>query len=150
MPQSLSLILVHIVFSTKNREPMLQMEIRERLFSFLGGIDRDCGSPMVDRGGVADHVHLLCSQSRTITAAKLVEELKKRSSLWLKSMGPAYSHFHWQAGYGAFSIGRSQQEVLSRYFAGQEAHHAKRDFKAEFRGLLRKYGVPYDERYVWD
>lgn len=150
MPQSLSLILVHIVFSTKSREPIIQVGERDRLFSFLGGIARDCGAPMLDRGGVADHVHLLCSLGRTITVAKLVEQLKTRSSLWLKTLAPPYSRFQWQVGYGAFSIGRSQQSVLGRYFAKQEAHHAERDFKTEFRGLLKKYDVPYDERYVWD
>jgi len=150
MPQSHSVILVHIVFSTKNRDPFLHKDMRERLYAFMGGIARDCGSPMLDRGGVEDHVHLLCSQSRTITIAKLVEELKTRSSKWVKTLSPSFEQFRWQAGYGAFSIGRSQQEDLGRYFARQEEHHAKTDFKTEYRGLLRKYGVDYDERYVWD
>lgn len=150
MPQSLSQILIHIVFSTKSRDPVLRPDIRERLYPFLGGIARDCGSPMLDRSGVDDHVHLLCSLSRTISVAALVKEIKSRSSTWMKSCGPAYRDFHWQSGYGAFSIGKSQQDDLARYFAKQEKHHTERDFKSEYRALLKKYGIEYDERYVWD
>lgn len=150
MPQSLSVILVHLVFSTKNREPLLRPDVLPAMYPFLGGIARDCGCPMLDRGGTEDHVHLLCSLSRTITVAALVEKLKTRSSKWLKTKGTAYASFHWQNGYGVFSIGRSQQEALKRYIAGQAEHHKKVSFQDEFRLLLRKYGVEYDEHYVWD
>jgi len=150
MPQSLSVVLVHLVFSTKNREPLIHPDVQTELYAFLGGTARDCGCPMLDRGGTEDHIHLLCSLSRTITIANLVEELKTRSSKWLKTKGPAYAGFHWQSGYGVFSIGRSQEAVVKKYIAGQAEHHRKFSFQDEFRLLLRKYGVEYDERYVWD
>jgi putative transposase len=150
MPQSLSLILVHLVFSTKNREPLIRSEIEGELQAFLGGIARDCGCPALAIGGTEDHRHLLCSLSRTRTVASLVEDLKTRSSKWIKTKGPAYAGFSWQAGYGAFSIGKSQIGVVLRYIMNQKQHHRKLSFQDEFRALLRKYDVAYDERYIWD
>jgi putative transposase len=151
MPQSLAKILVHTVFSTKERRPLLRdVVLRDELHRYLGGIltNLDCQPVIV--GGVEDHVHVLCALSRTCQAAEMVKEVKRGSSVWLKTMGPEWSDFAWQNGYGVFSIGFSQIETVRNYIAGQEEHHRKVSFQEEFRELLRRYEVEFDERYVWD
>ncbi len=151
MPQSLAKILVHAVFSTKDRRPFLRdKNMREELHRYIGGIlnQHECQPIIV--GGVEDHVHLLCALSRTITAAEMVKEVKRGSSLWLKTKGVELSDFAWQNGYGIFSIGFSQIEVVRNYIAGQEEHHRKVSFQDEFRELLLRYEIEFDERYVWD
>jgi len=151
MPQSLAKILVHVVFSTKERRPFLRdTSLREELHRYLGGILANHGCQPLIVGGVEDHVHLLTVQARTITAAEMVKEVKRGSSLWLKSKSPELHDFAWQNGYGMFSIGFSQVDVVRRYIAGQEEHHRKVSFQDELRELLRKYEVEFDERYVWD
>src|ERR1043166_8997009 len=123
MPQSLSKVLVHLVFSTKHREPLITEAIRPRLHAYLVGILENLGSPSIQTGGVADHVHSLCILSRTLSIADSLEELKKSSSKWMKTQGvPAFS---WQAGYGAFSICESQTDTVIRYIQNQEEHHRK-------------------------
>ena len=151
MPQSLARIVLHVVFSTKNRVPFLKnIELRSRFHAYLAGAlqQLDCEPVLVD--GVEDHVHILCNLSRTITVAKLVEELKKGSSKWMKEQGPAYHDFFWQSGYGAFSVSQSNIERVREYVASQEEHHRKVSFQDEFRALCRKHGIAFDERYVWD
>lgn len=150
MAQSLSNVLLHIVFSTKNREPWIDESIETELFPYLATICRDHKSPSHKIGGAGDHIHIACSLSRTMTIANLVQELKQSSSKWMKSKGDQYREFSWQNGYGAFSIGQSQLDDLSRYIANQRAHHAKESFQDELRKLLNLYGVEFDERYVWD
>jgi REP element-mobilizing transposase RayT len=146
MPQSLAKILVHTVFSTKERRPFLREELHRYLGGFLSNLD--C-QPIV-AGGVEDHVHLLCALSRTCEPAEMVKELKRGSSLWLKTKGPELRDFAWQNGYGIFSIGFSQISSVRDYLAGQEEHHRKVSFQDEFRQLLRRYEIEFDERYVWD
>ena len=151
MPQSLAKILVHTVFSTKERRPLLrEPTLREELHRYLGGIlaYQDCQPITI--GGVADHVHLLSTLSRTQTAAEAIKEVKRGSSLWLKTRSSDLQDFAWQNGYGIFSIGASQVETVRRYIAGQEEHHRRVSFQEEFRQLLRRYGSEFDERYVWD
>ncbi len=151
MAQSLAKILVHLVFSTKDRRPFLRDKpLREELHAYLGGIltNLDCQPIIV--GGVGDHVHLLFGFSRTETLADVVKELKRSSSTWLKHKAPNLSEFSWQNGYGAFSIGASQIDAACAYIAGQEKHHHKVSFQDEFRGLLRRYRIEFDERYLWD
>ena len=151
MPQSLAKVLIHTVFSTKERRPFLRDTLlREELHRYLGGIlaHLDC-QPMIV-GGVADHVHLLFMLSRTATIADVVKELKRASSVWLKQRPPPIADFAWQNGYGAFSIGASQIDAARKYIAGQEKHHRTISFQDEVRELLRRYQVEYDERYVWD
>ena len=151
MPQSLANILVHTVFSTKGRRPFLREKpLREELHRYLGGILTNLECQPVIVGGVEDHVHLLCALSRTCNAAEMVKEVKRGSSLWLKTKSPALSDFGWQNGYGIFSIGFSQIESVRDYIAGQEEHHRKVSFQDEFRKLLRRYEIEFDERYVWD
>ena len=149
MPQSLSKVLVHLIFSTKHREPLIGLEIRPRLHAYLVGILADLKSPSLQTGGVADHVHILYALGRTISQADLVEEVKKSSSKWMKSEG-GVPGFTWQAGYGAFSIGESQADAVIRYIQNQEEHHRRLTFQEEFRKFLERYKVTYDERYVWD
>ena len=151
MPQSLAQIYLHVVFSTKNRTPFLRNKaLRGELHAYLGGVCRNLESPSIQIGGVEDHVHALCRLSRTCMIADLVRELKRESSKWLKTKDPELAAFHWQDGYGAFSISPGHVPALSQYIASQEQHHATVSFQDEFRRLLRKYGVEFDERYVWD
>jgi REP element-mobilizing transposase RayT len=151
MPQSLAQVYLHIVFSTKERGAYLQnATLREELHKYLGGICRNLDAPSLTVGGVADHVHILCRFSRTLTLADLVRELKRESSKWIKTKSPELSDFHWQDGYGVFSISPSHVGALRAYIANQEEHHKKETFQDEFRRLLNKYGLRYDERYVWD
>jgi putative transposase len=150
MPQSLSSILIHLVFSTKNRQPFITQEIEHELYKYLGGIFRNCQCPSLLIGGEKDHIHALFSLLRGSTVAKLVEEVKSSSSKWIKGKGNEFETFQWQAGYGAFSIGQSGVEELKRYFADQKEHHRRASFENEFRALCRRYNVEIDERYVLD
>ena len=150
MPQSLSNVLVHLTFSTKERRPLIHPDVEDELHHYLGGVCRDNGCPSHGAGGTEDHVHICFTLSRTITLAHIVEEVKRSSSKWIKTKGDRYRSFAWQAGYGAFSIGQSGLDALRSYIATQREHHKKKDFKAEFRALLRKYNIEYDETYVWD
>ena len=150
MPQSLSCILVHIVFSTKHRQPFIKPEIETELFKYMAGIFREYNSPALAINGTENHVHNLASLAKTMTVSKLIEEVKRSSSKWIKTQDDAYKNFYWQTGYGAFSISPSQVEVSKNYIANQKEHHRNQTFQDEFRALLRRYGVQYDERYVWD
>ncbi len=149
MPQSLSKVLVHLIFSTKHRESLIGPEIRPRLHAYLAGILHNLKSPSLQIGGVADHVHILFALGRTISQAEVVEEAKKSSSKWMKAES-GVPEFTWQAGYGAFSIGESQADAVIHYIQNQEEHHRKVTFQEEFRKFLERYKVAYDERYVWD
>jgi putative transposase len=151
MPQSLAQIYLHLVFSTKLRRPFLDdSELREGLHAYMSGILRNLDSPSIRNGGTADHVHVLCILSRTHTVAETIRELKRDSSKWVKEQSGGLSDFHWQDGYGAFSVSPSHVPVLKTYIGRQEEHHRTESFQDEFRRLLRKYGVEFDERYVWD
>jgi len=140
MPQSLAKILLHLVFSTKERQPFLHdLSLRDELHRYLGGIlsQHDC-QPLII-GGIADHVHLLFTLSRTETIAGVVKELKRASTGWLKTKSPVAAGFAWQSGYGVFSIGQSQVEEVRTYIARQEEHHRTISFQDEFRRLLERY-----------
>ena len=123
MAQSLALVVVHVIFSTKERHPLLQPEIRPDAHAFLSTVARNAGCECYRVGGVADHVHLAIRMSRTITIAKLIEQLKTASSKWLKTQSPKLSRFAWQRGYGCFSVGPSDVKALMRYIDDQETHH---------------------------
>lgn len=148
MPQSLSVLVVHVIFSTKDRRPVLNAEVLPELFAYLATVVRNAGCECYRVGGVADHVHLAIRLPRTNNVAEVVEELKGASSRWLKTKG--LSDFAWQRGYAAFSVGPTDLSTLVEYIASQEEHHRKRSFQEEFRALLKRYGVEFDERYVWD
>ena len=151
MPQSLAKILVHIVFSTKHRYPFLSDKtIRKEMHAYIGGTCKALESPVLIVGGSADHAHILCSLSRNYSIAKVVGELKRSSSKWVKQKGHMLKKFAWQNGYGVFSVSQSQVDRVRQYIAGQEEHHRKQTFQDEFRAFLKKHEVKFDERYVWD
>ncbi len=151
MPQSLAQIYVHLVFSTKERQPLLlDGAFRKQTHAYLAGICQRQDSPALIIGGVADHVHILNRLGRTIDLAALVREIKRESSKWIKENDPRLRGFQWQAGYGAFSISPSHVDALVRYIEDQEEHHRVVSFQDEFRRICKKYGVEIDERYVWD
>jgi len=149
MSQSLSNLLVHIIFSTKERRPFLgEVNHRTAMHRYLGAVSARLDCPVIRVGGVADHVHCLARQSRAITAAEWVRELKRASPQWAKTQGEALRAFQWQAGYGAFSVSQSLSQKVERYIEEQEEHRRAFDFQAEFRKLCDAHGVAYDERYV--
>ena len=150
MPQSLSSILIHLIFSTKNREPFLTPEIDAELYPYMASIFQAMKSPALIINGTSDHIHTLFSLSRVVTIADLVEEVKTDSSRWIKTKGRIFRNFHWQSGYGAFSIGQSQVQAVKRYIKRQKEHHRRITFQDEYRKFLKAYEVDYDERYVWD
>ena len=150
MPQSLSQVLLHIVFSTKNREPWISEPLQPRLHAYLAGACRAMKSEALRVGGTDNHVHIACTLPRTLTVSRLLEEIKKSSSQWVKNQDDGNRQFAWQGGYGAFSLGQSQLPALVRYIDNQREHHRIRSFDDELRELLEKYGVAYDERYLWD
>jgi len=143
--------LVHIVFSTKNRSPFLSdKNVREEMHAYLGGTCNNLDCPVLTVGGVADHVHILCALSRNLPIAKVVGDMKRGSSKWIKTKGRMLTKFAWQNGYGVFSVGQSEVERVRQYIVGQEDHHRKKTFQDEYRSFLKEYGVNYDERYIWD
>ena len=151
MPQSLSQIYVHLVFSTKQRNTFLKDEtITSQLYAYLAGIcqKRNCFTIII--GGDTDHVHLLFALSRQKNVADLVRELKTSSAIWVKQNQPPLSDFQWQSGYGAFSVSQSQLEKVKNYIALQKEHHKQMSFQEEFRRLLKSHNVEFDEKYVWD
>lgn len=148
MPQSLANILLHIVFSTKYREPLIIPEIQNELHRYIGAVCRSCGSPSLAVGGIEDHVHIACALGRSIRVCDLVEEIKRTSSKWMKSK--EIPNFRWQGGYGVFSFRSSEKGVIVRYIGRQREHHGQETFRQEYRGLLVRHEVPFDERYMWD
>ena len=150
MPQSLSKVILQIVFSTKNREPWLEPDVRPRMHAYLATVCRDLGAELVCVGGVADHVHIVTTLPRTVSQAEFIEQMKKTSSKWIKALDARYRGFFWQRGYGAFSVSLSQLDTVLDYVKAQQQHHRTRTFQEEYRELLRKHGIDFDERYVWD
>ena len=150
MSQSLSNILIHLVFSTKNRERWLDKEIRTDLPAYLGGVLNGLRAIPVEINSVADHAHLLFVLPRTKHVSEVVEECKVVSSKWIKSRHQKYAGFGWQNGYGAFSVSPSHKSAVQRYIQGQEEHHERVSFQDELRRLFEKNEITYDERYVWD
>ena len=150
MAQSLSNVLLHIVFSTKNRQPFVDEAIEQDLFNYLATACKSLKCPAHKIGGTDDHVHIACTLARTVSISELVQHVKQDSSQWIKGKGDKHRDFAWQNGYGAFSIGQSQLPALRQYIANQREHHRQESFQEEFRAVLRKYGVDFDERYVWD
>jgi len=148
MPQTLSFNLVHIIFSTKHRAPLINDDVSTALHAYLAGTARRLDCECFRVGGVADHVHLAVKLAPTRTAAKFVSEIKTGSSQWMKQQG--VGEFAWQRGYAWFSVGPADLGALVRYIDGQAAHHRKRSFQDEMRAFFEKYHIAFDERYVWD
>lgn len=150
MGQSLVKNYIHIVFSTKNREPLIKESVETELYTYLGGICKNLECQPIKIGGYNDHVHILCMLSRKIALMKLVEKVKSHSSKWIKTKGNDYKNFYWQDGYGGFSVNPSDVEVVTKYIINQKEHHRKKTYQDEFRAILKKFDIEYDERYVWD
>jgi REP element-mobilizing transposase RayT len=149
MASTLTKILLHITFSTKDRHEVLPASIEPELFAYIGGICRRMESPVHAANGVPDHIHLLVSLSKNVAVSELMLNIKRDSSKWIKDRDPGMSDFAWQDGYFAFSIGESGVGALKEYIANQKEHHRTVDFKDEVRMFLRKYGIDWDERYIW-
>jgi REP element-mobilizing transposase RayT len=150
MPQSLSKLYVHLVFSTKHRDPLLLSPIREKMHAYLATVLKSQDSPAQKVGGTSDHVHAIFHLSKNISLADIVEEIKTSSSKWTKTQGAAFANFHWQSGYGGFSVSPADVQEVVEYIEQQEAHHRAVTFQEEYRRLLKSHGIEFDERYVWD
>ena len=150
MPQSLANVLVHLIFSTKERRPLITDSIREPLHRYITGILQHHDSPLLAVNSVTDHIHILFKLSRKFSISEIVEQVKSGSSGWIKKQSPEFGDFYWQGGYGAFSIGQSQVNQVKGYIVRQPEHHKRESFQDEFRRFLQRYEVEYDERYVWD
>lgn len=150
MPQSLSKIFVHLVFSTKNRARLLPDDIRLDLHAYMGGILRNLECPAIEINTEPDHAHILYLLGRTIAVADVVAAVKTGATNWLQPQRPGLVDFHWQSGYGAFSVSQSNVSEVRNYIQRQREHHRSREFQEEFRILLERHEVEYDERYVWD
>ena len=150
MPQSLAQIYVHIIFSTKGRNPFINENIEPELFAYMGNTIQRCEGVPFFINGMDDHVHVLSSLPRTISLSKYIEEIKRDSSRWIKTKGTQYEKFAWQIGYGAFSVSGSRKDAVMSYISGQKDHHRMVTFQEEFVAFLEKYGIEYDERYLWD
>lgn len=150
MPQSLSMLYVHLIFSTKNREPLLAQSIRSRLHAYLATVLNNLGNPAVKVGGTRDHVHILFRLSKNSTLAEVVEKIKTNSSKWVKTQARSLRGFYWQNDYGAFSVSPNEADAVSEHIEKQEEHHRAVSFQEEYREFLKAHGMEYDERYVWD
>lgn len=143
-------ILVHLIFSTKNREPLLSDDIRPELHRYMATILKGMDSSAILINSVEDHAHILFHLSKNRALCDVIETVKKDSSKWIKTKGRTFRNFHWQSGYGAFSVSQSNVAQVVRYIEKQKEHHRRRTFQEEFRAFLKRYQIPYDERYVWD
>ena len=152
MSQSLANLAVHIVFSTKNRQPWLKdQDLRRELYAFMATVYKEkVDSPAMVINGVGDHVHALCMLSRKFAVMDVVREVKTATSRWMKKQAPRNDRFTWQAGYGAFSVSESNINQVKQYIHAQEQHHRRMTFQDEFRELCRRHGIEWDERYAWD
>jgi putative transposase len=144
MPQSLSRLYVHPIFSNKHREPMLLSPVREDLQGYLAAVLNKQDSPALKVGGMSDHVHALFRLSENLALAKIVEEVKNSSSKWVKTQGRGFANFQWQSGYGAFSVSAADVEVVVEYIVRQQIHRRAVSFQEEFRKLLDAHGIAYD------
>jgi len=149
MSQSLSKLYLHLIFHIKGSEVPIKNEDKNELFVYIGAIIKDNESIPIIINGTVDHVHILCVMSKNIALAKLIEEIKRHSSRWIKSRGPQYKLFAWQGGYSGFSVSQSLHDKTKMYIENQEVHHKKMTFKEELIAFLKEYGIEYDERYLW-
>ena len=152
MSQSLAKVIVHIVYSTKHRQPWLRDPIlRSELYAYNATVlKKDVDSPAILINGMEDHIHILCLLSRKFAIMDVIKQSKTETSKWIKKQATTYNDFQWQAGYGIFSVSQSNVGQLKHYISGQEEHHKHMSFQDEFRELCRKHGIEIDERYVWD
>jgi putative transposase len=150
MASTLTNLLYHVVFSTKNREPIITAPIRGKLFQYIGGIVRGEGGTLLEIGGTPDHVHLVMRLKSEPSVATMIKIIKSKSSKWLNEQPVRPGRFEWQRGYAAFTVSASQLERVRVYVRNQEKHHRRKTFQEELRALLYRHGVEFDERYLWD
>jgi putative transposase len=150
MAQSLARLHIHLIFSTKNREPLLSDAVRDSLHRYMAVVLQNQSCPPVLINSVPDHVHVLFELARTVAVSAAVEEVKRTSSKWIKTQGEEFARFAWQAGYGAFAVSQSNVAAVREYIAGQQEHHRKKSFQEEYRGFLTRHRISFDENYVWD
>jgi len=148
--QSLTSLLIHIIFGTKNRTPYLDDEINQELYLYIAKILQNHNCQSLRIGGTDDHIHVLCVIAKNLSVGKIVEEIKTSSSKWVKTKGLKYQEFYWQPGYGAFSVSSSHRDIVCKYISNQKQHHQKITFIDEFCSLLKKYNVEIDNRYSLD
>ncbi len=148
MATTYTCMLLHVIFSTKDRAPLITPDIEPELYAYIGGICRNMGSVLLDANGTADHIHLLVSLGKTIAIADLMLLVKRDSSAWIKTKGVEFEAFRWQEGYASLSIGQSQVPTIKDYLAKQKEHHKRVAFREEYIEFLRKYNIPFDERYL--
>ncbi len=150
MPQSFCQIYVHGIFSTKNHQCWLSDAMRSRVHAYLATLARDCGCPYAHVGGAADHIHILADIGKKVAPVSMIAKVKQESSKFVKTLGSDYRDFYWQNGFGAFSVSPARIREVEAYITRQEEHHRKQTFQDELRAFLEKYGIEYDERYLWD
>ena len=150
MAHTFTNLLYHVVFSTKDRLPQIDDEVRPRLFGYLGGIVREAGGTALIANGAADHAHLLAELPATLAVSDFMWTLKTNSSRWVHGTWPARRALAWQTGYGAFSVSQSNVEPVRRYIAEQEQRHRTMTFQEEFVAILHRHGIVFDERYIWE
>ena len=148
MSQSLAKNYIHLIFATKYRENIIKQTDLSELYAYITGILNHIDCPMICIGGTTNHVHVLCVLNKNMALSKVVEEVKRSSSKWIKSKEPFYRQFGWQNGYGAFSVSQSKVEIVVKYIQNQEEHHKKMLFVDELKMFLREYGVEYKEEYL--
>ena len=150
MPQSHAQILLHLVFSTKDRMPLILPHFRDSLYGMMASVLARLDSPAIRIGGTSDHIHVLFAADKNRALKDVVRDAKANTSKWVNDERLIKEEFHWQAGYGAFSVSQSNVSRVLRYIDSQEEHHKKWTFQNEFRALLKKHKIEYDERYIWD
>lgn len=150
MPQSFACLHHHLIFSTKNRAPLITADLQPRLFDYVGGILRSEGCALAAAGGMPDHVHLLVSLDRKMSVSDTLRIVKANSSRWVHESCPALSGFAWQVGYGAFAVSYSHLDRVKAYLSQQAEHHREMTFQEEFIAYMQRHEIEYDERYLWD
>ena len=150
MPQSLARLHIHLVFSTKNREPWIMPDVEERIWAYLGGIASENTMHPIQIGGIEDHVHVLLGAPATLAPSKIAQLIKGGSSAWIHGTFPNMTGFAWQDGYGAFSVSKSSVPDVARYIQNQRQHHRTQTFQEEYLAMLQKHQIHYEERYLWD
>lgn len=149
MPQSLSKVYVHIVFSTKDHYPFIHSEVENELITYIGGIIKINGGLLLKINAVPDHIHILSTLPKNINQSKFLEEIKRNSSRWIKTKGDNCLKFGWQRGYGIFSVSSSNLNLVSNYIQNQKEKHQKISFKEELIRFLKEYGIDYNDKYLW-
>ncbi len=150
MPSTHHGILIHVVFSTKQRTPLLHPSWRDDLFAMMGGIAKEHKSVLLRAGGIEDHVHLLLKIHPSFAIADTVKLIKGNASRWINKVQKAPGRFEWQRGYGAFSVSESMSETVKGYIKNQEKHHQRQSFEEEYFAILRKHKIEFDKKYVFD